>query len=85
MTSEYLDGLGQVLGRMAPNSFLDAAALAGVGLASGAYLVIDQIWGKPDPYNYIWYERPQQADGAAQAAAVTRNIAERMEELVSLH
>ncbi|KAH6896535.1 NADP/FAD dependent oxidoreductase [Thelonectria olida] len=82
MSSEaYLDGVGQVLGRMAPNSYLDAVALASVGLASGAYLVIDQIWGKPDPYNYIWYERPQQADGAAQAAATTRNIAERMEEL----
>jgi NADPH-ferrihemoprotein reductase len=82
MSSEaYLDGIGQVLDRMAPNSYLDAVALASVGLASGAYLVIDQIWGKPDPYNYIWYERPQQADGAAQAAATTRNIAERMEEL----
>ncbi|KAK7432224.1 hypothetical protein QQZ08_001169 [Neonectria magnoliae] len=78
----YLDGIGQVLGRIGPASYLDTLALTTVGLVSGAYVLIDQIWGKPDPHNYIFFERPQEIDGAARAAnAVTRNIADRMEEL----
>lgn len=80
----YLDGIGQVLGRIGPTSYLDTLALTTVGLVSGAYVLVDQIWGKPDPHNYIFFERPQEIDGAARAAnAVTRNIADRMEELVS--
>ncbi|KAH6984510.1 NADP/FAD dependent oxidoreductase [Ilyonectria sp. MPI-CAGE-AT-0026] len=77
-----LDAVGQILGRIGPTSYLDTLALTTVGLVSGAYVLVDQIWGKPDPYNYIFYERPQEVDGAALAAnQTTRNIADRMEEL----
>lgn len=80
-----LDAVGQILGRIGPTSYLDTLALTTVGLVSGAYVLVDQIWGKPDPYNYIFYERPQEADSAALAAnQTTRNIADRMEELVSI-
>ncbi|KAH7143574.1 NADP/FAD dependent oxidoreductase [Dactylonectria macrodidyma] len=76
------EAVNQILGRIGPTSYLDALALTTVGVVSGAYVLVDQIWGKPDPYNYIFYERPQQADGAARAAnETTRNIADRMEEL----
>lgn len=75
----------ELVRQIAPQTYADAAAITVVGLASAAYFLRDYTWDKPDPYRYVWYERPQAQDGATnQANKTTRNIAERLEELVSL-
>lgn len=71
------------LGRLAPTSFLDLLALLFVGAGSVAYLFPQWTWNKPDPYHHIWFERPQQQEGGLNnASQTTRNIAQRLEELV---
>ncbi|KAH9237050.1 hypothetical protein K456DRAFT_34166 [Colletotrichum gloeosporioides 23] len=70
----------KLLSQLAPNTFADTAALAAAGLLSAAYVLRGYTWDKPDPYNYIWYEKPQQGAGG-NAAKKSKNIAERLEEL----
>lgn len=73
----------KLLSQLAPGTVADTAALAAAGLLSAAYVLRGYAWDRPDPYNYIWYEKPQQgADGNA-ASKKSKNIAERLEELVS--
>lgn len=79
----WLQGASQeVLKNLTPQTYADAAALAVVAVGSAAFTLRKYTWDRPDPYNYIWYERPQSGDGAS-AAKATRNIAQRLEELVS--
>ncbi|KAJ3940083.1 uncharacterized protein N0V96_010087 [Colletotrichum fioriniae] len=71
----------KLISQLAPGTVADTAALAAAGLLSAAYVLRGYAWDKPDPYNYIWYEKPQQgADGNA-ANKKSKNIAERLEEL----
>lgn len=72
----------KLLSQLAPNIFADTAALAAAGLLSAAYVLRGYTWDKPDPYSFIWYEKPQQGAGG-NAAKKSKNIAERLEELVS--
>lgn len=68
-----------------PQSAADVVALAAVGVASAAYMLNGIVWNKPDPYNHIWYQRMQSRGGhAAGGAKATRNIAQKLEESVSL-
>jgi NADPH-ferrihemoprotein reductase len=69
----------------APTSFLDLAAISLVVFATSALLLREYTWDKPDPYRHKWFERPQEKLGANQNAAKdTRNIAQRLHELVYL-
>lgn len=75
--------VAQVLKQLAPSSFADTAALAAVGLVSSAFLLRRYTWDKPDPHEYIFFEKPQAQEGFLNKVKTTRNIAERLEELVS--
>lgn len=70
---------------LAPQTLVDAAAITVVVLISTAYFLREYTWDKPDPYRHFWYERPQETGGLGQAKqGVTRNIAQRLDELVRL-
>ncbi|KAK7713228.1 hypothetical protein SLS64_004477 [Diaporthe eres] len=73
--------VAQVLKQLAPSSFADTAALAAVGLVSSAFLLRRYTWDKPDPHEYIFFEKPQAQEGFLNKVKTTRNIAERLEEL----
>jgi NADPH-ferrihemoprotein reductase len=67
-----------------PTSYSDVAALGLLALGSTGYLLRGIAWDKPDPYNHLWYERPQEKDGAGpNVQKETRNIAQKLEESVS--
>ncbi|TDZ31867.1 NADPH--cytochrome P450 reductase [Colletotrichum spinosum] len=70
----------KLLSQFAPATVADTAALAAAGLLSAAYVLRGYTWDKADPYDYIWYEKPQQGAGGS-AAKKSKNIAERLEEL----
>lgn len=72
-----------VLELLIPATYSDATALAVIAAASAAYTLRKYTWDRPDPYEHIWYERPQANDAKGAATRTTRNIAERLEELVS--
>ncbi|KAF3023641.1 hypothetical protein E8E14_013081 [Neopestalotiopsis sp. 37M] len=74
-------GSSNVLDMVKPATYGDAAALAVMAAASAAYTLRKYTWDRPDPYDYIWYERPQANDAKGGAARTTRNIAERLDEL----
>ncbi|KAF2498068.1 putative NADPH-cytochrome P450 reductase [Lophium mytilinum] len=64
-----------------PSSYADIAALGLVALGSAGYLLRGIAWDKPDPYNHLFYERPQEKDSASRnAQKETRNIAQKLEE-----
>ncbi|KAH7064935.1 putative NADPH-cytochrome P450 reductase [Macrophomina phaseolina] len=64
-----------------PQSAADIAALGVLALGSAGYLLRGYTWDKPDPYDYIWYERPQLKNGGAlNAKKETRNIAQKLDE-----
>ncbi|KAL3473616.1 hypothetical protein BJX99DRAFT_272147 [Aspergillus californicus] len=66
-----------------PGGSTDYIALAFLSLVGATYLSRGFIWDKPDPYQYLYFERPQLKHGngpARQAEQHTRNIAHRLEE-----
>lgn len=69
--------------RLAPGTIADAGAAAiAFGLCL-VYVITDYTWNRPDKHGYIWYQRPQEQDAAGRAASqTTRNIAQRLDELV---
>ncbi|KAF4437222.1 NADPH-ferrihemo reductase, partial [Fusarium albosuccineum] len=77
-SADAITQLSQQLGP--PQSVADLAALTAVGVASAAYLLRGIAWDKPDPYDYIWYERMGSKDGVASGPKATRNIAQKLEE-----
>jgi NADPH-ferrihemoprotein reductase len=82
--SQALHDSAKLLAELAPRTVLDTAAVVTAGALLGAYFLADHTWNKPDPYQYIWYERPQEQGGGSHSASqTTRNIAERLKELVS--
>ena len=73
--------------QLSPQSLGDATALIATAIASGLYLSNGTLWNKPDPYHHLWVERPTEAlhDGSAvQQSRATRNIAQMLDETVSL-
>ncbi|GJD03698.1 NADPH--cytochrome P450 reductase [Colletotrichum higginsianum] len=83
ITGTLPEGTLRLINQLAPESLADTAALAATGLLSAAYVMRGYAWDRPDPYEYIWYEKPQQdaAGGSSAASKKSRNIAERLEEL----
>lgn len=77
--------LGDTLAQILPAHTLDAIAAASLGALGVAYLFPKWTWNKPDPYEFIYYERPQNNDGVGGANNITRNISKRLEELVNEH
>ncbi|GKT48943.1 uncharacterized protein ColSpa_09124 [Colletotrichum spaethianum] len=73
----------KLISQFAPGTVADAAALTAAGLLSVAYVLRGYTWDKPDPYDFIWYEKPQQGAGGNAGNKRSNNIAERLEELVS--
>lgn len=68
-----------------PTSYADIAAIGLVAIGSAGYLLRGIAWDRPDPYNHLWYERPQEKDGAGiNGQKETRNIAQKLEESVSV-
>lgn len=67
-----------------PQSRLDAASLAALGVLGVTALTRGRLWDKPDPYNHLFFEVPQQKDAAKRSAQkLTRNVAQKLEETVS--
>ena len=72
-----------LLAKLAPATVGDMVALVIMASMAGAYLFPEYTWNKPSPYRHIWYERPQDQDATTRSATrATRNIAQRLEELV---
>ncbi|CAG8395837.1 unnamed protein product [Penicillium salamii] len=65
-----------------PAGIADYAALAVLGGLGATYLSKGRLWDRPDPMNYLMFERPQLKNGgqAGSANKETRNIAQKMEE-----
>lgn len=61
----------------------DVVAMAVFAILSAVYLMRGTLWDKPDPYAYKMYERPQQKMGAKTITATTRDVTERMQQVVS--
>jgi NADPH-ferrihemoprotein reductase len=61
----------------------DVAVLSALAVGSTAYLLNGIAWNKPDPYEYMLYERPQEHLQGKRAQSATRNIFEKMENDVS--
>lgn len=58
--------------------------MAVLAILSAVYLMRGALWDKPDPYLYKMYERPQQKMGSKTVTAATRDVAERMQQVVRL-
>lgn len=65
-------------------SYDDVAVLSALAFGSTAYLLKGIAWNKPDPFEYMLYERPQEQLEGNRAQSATRNIFEKMENDVSL-
>ncbi|KAK4984719.1 hypothetical protein LTR66_008401 [Elasticomyces elasticus] len=64
-----------------PSSYADYAALSIFASASVGYFLRGKAWDRQDPYNHIWYERPQEKEASGRAKIKeTRNIAQKLEE-----
>lgn len=65
-------------------SYDDVLVLILIILGSVGYLLRGIVWDKQDPYHHVWFERPQESGASArQMKKRTRNIAEKLEEVVS--
>ena len=64
-------------------AFDDVVAMAVLAILSAVYLVRGTLWDRPDPHLYKMYERPQEKMGSKTIAAVSRDVSERMQQMVS--
>lgn len=78
---QYADSIVQTLQTAALD---DVVAMAVLAVLSAVYLMRGTLWDRPDPHLYKMYERPQEKMGSKTAAAVSRDVAERMQQLVSI-
>lgn len=61
----------------------DVVAMAVLAILSAVYLVRGSLWDRPDPHLYKMFERPQEKMGSNSVATVSRDISERMQQMVS--
>jgi hypothetical protein len=61
----------------------DVVAMAVLAILSALYLVRGTLWDRPDPHLYKMFERPQEKMGSKPVAAVSRDVSERMQQMVS--
>jgi hypothetical protein len=62
----------------------DVVAMAMLAILSAVYLVRGTLWDRPDPHLYKMYERPQEQMGSNSVAPVSRDVSERMQQMVRL-
>lgn len=62
----------------------DVVAMVVVAILSAVYVVRGTFWDRPDPHLYKMYQRPQENMGSKSIATVSRDVSERMEQLVGL-
>ena len=62
----------------------DVVAMAVLAILSAVYLVRGTLWDRPDPHLHKMFERPQEKMGSALVATVSRNVSERMQQMVSV-
>ncbi|KIX10228.1 uncharacterized protein Z518_01309 [Rhinocladiella mackenziei CBS 650.93] len=87
MDSEILDisifppVLRHVSQFLQPTSPADFVALILAAIAGVIYLLRGTVWDKPDPYYYLYFERPQQQIGIGNSRRQSqRNIAKKLSE-----
>ncbi|KAG0650096.1 NADPH-cytochrome P450 reductase [Hyphodiscus hymeniophilus] len=56
----------------------DIAVLLFIALCSAGYFCNGRLWNKPNPYDHLWYERPQGT--ATSTSAATRDISKKMSD-----
>ena len=61
----------------------DVVAMAVLAILSAVYLVRGTLWDRPDPYLYKMYERPQEKMESNSVTTVSRDVSERMQQMVS--
>ena len=61
----------------------DVVAMAVLAILSAVYLVRGTLWDRPDPHLYKMFERPQEKMGSNSVATVSRDISEKMQQMVS--
>ena len=84
-SSQELHDPAKLLSFLTPATAIDTAAVVVAISLLASYLLADYTWNRADPYQYILFEKPQLQDGGSRLASqTTRNISERLEELVSL-
>lgn len=62
----------------------DLAAMAVLATLSFVYLFRGVLWNRPDPHLYKMYERPQERLADQSASQSTRDIAQKLEQIVRL-
>ena len=61
----------------------DVVAMAVLAVLSAVYLLRGTLWDRPDPHLYKMYERPQEKMGSTSVNTVSRDVSERMQQMVS--
>lgn len=75
--------IGQMLTAAQPKSVADIATI--LALVASTIGVVYRPWDQPDPYEHLWFERPQLKKCRNNARVkATRNIAQKLDELVSM-
>ena len=64
-------------------AFDDVVAMAVLAILSAVYLGRGTLWDRPEPHLYKMYERPQEKMESSTVAAVSRDVSERMQQVVS--
>jgi hypothetical protein len=73
-----------MVGSIQSASLDDVVAMAVLAILSAVYLARGTLWDRPDPHLYKMYERPQEQIGSNSEAPVSRDVSERMQQLVRL-
>lgn len=75
---------GQLISHIpTPATYADIASLALVAATSTAFGLRKYTWDKPDSHGHIYFERVQEGQEGAAGAKESRNINQRLQELVS--
>ena len=67
-----------------PDTYADIASLVLVAASSVAFALRGSAWDKSDPNRAIYFERVQDGQDGLPGAKETRNIHQRLQELVSI-
>lgn len=82
-TLSETDITSAVLQTLQAATFDDVVAMAVLAILSAVYLVRGTLWDRPDPHLYKMFERPQEKMGSNSVAAASRDVSERMHQVVS--